>query len=129
MVAKLIGVIIGIIFIACFAGFNLDNSCNINLLFHTFENVPVFFTVLISFAIGMICALPFALVHRVKKSSKIKAEEKSSGTETVTTKEKKSFFGKKTKSETKTPSEPETSPVTAETLSSSDTNSETGAPV
>lgn len=77
MVAGLIGIITGIVFIACFAGFNLSNSCDVNLLFHTFEKVPVFFTVLISFAIGMICALPFAFVHRIKKSSKNKKEAKA----------------------------------------------------
>ena len=89
MVARLIAIIAGIVFVACFAGFNLgdSNRCDVNLLFHTFKNVPVFFTVLISFAVGMICALPFALFHRIKKGTKIR-EEKKSKPETKKTKNK-----------------------------------------
>lgn len=73
MIAKLISIIAGIVFIAFFAGFNLDNKCNVSLVFYTFKNVPVFFTILVSFAIGMICSLPFALIHRNTKTKKAKA--------------------------------------------------------
>lgn len=72
MIAKLISIIAGIVFIAFFAGFNLDNKCNVSLVFYTFKNVPVFFTILVSFAIGMICSLPFALIHRNTKTKKAK---------------------------------------------------------
>ena len=76
MVANLIAIILGIVFILFFAGFNLDNKCDVNLVFHTFKNVPVFFTILISFAIGMLCALPFSLVHKAKKIKKQQKKEK-----------------------------------------------------
>ncbi len=75
MVANLISIIIGIVFIAFFAGFNLDNKCDVSLVFYTFKNIPVFFTILVSFAVGMLCALPFALIHRKKKAKKIKEQE------------------------------------------------------
>ena len=72
MIANVISIIIGIVFIAFFAGFNLDNKCDVSLVFYTFKNIPVFFTILVSFAIGMLCSLPFALIHRNKKAKKIK---------------------------------------------------------
>ena len=72
MIANLISIIIGIVFIAFFAGFNLDNKCDVSLVFYTFKNIPVFFTILVSFAIGMLSSLPFALIHRNKKAKKIK---------------------------------------------------------
>ena len=72
MIANLISIIIGIVFIAFFAGFNLDNKCDVSLVFYTLKNIPIFFTILVSFAIGMLCSLPFALIHRNKKAKKIK---------------------------------------------------------
>lgn len=92
MIANLIAIIIGIVFIAFFAGFNLDNKCDVSLVFYTFKQIPVFFTILISFAVGLMCSLPFALVRRSKKSKQIKnAEQKQS--EKLN---KKQIFGKKT---------------------------------
>lgn len=72
MIANLISIIVGIVFIAFFAGFNLDNKCDVSLVFYTFKSIPVFFTILVSFAVGMLCSLPFALIHRNKKAKKIK---------------------------------------------------------
>lgn len=107
MVAGLIGIIAGIVFIACFAGFNLGNSCDVNLLFHTFEKVPVFFTVLLSFAVGMICALPFAFIHRIKRAAKIKAET----TVPAEKKEKKPLFAKKQAEPSSAPEEASETPA------------------
>ncbi len=78
MIANLISIIIGIVFIAFFAGFNLDNKCDVSLVFYTFKNIPVFFTILVSFAVGMLCSLPFALIHRSKKEKKIKESKNNS---------------------------------------------------
>ncbi|MBQ1629587.1 MAG: hypothetical protein II098_10610, partial [Treponema sp.] len=61
MVIRLIGTIIIIVIMAFFVGFNLDNKCNVNLLLKTFENVPVFITIMISFAAGIIFTLPVTL--------------------------------------------------------------------
>lgn len=64
MLGKLITTIICLILLAFFAGFNLDNKCDVNLLFHTFKNVPVFFTIIVSFVVGIIFTIPFAFFHR-----------------------------------------------------------------
>ena len=51
-----------------FVTFNLDNKCNISIIFHTFPDIPVFLTVFISFALGLFCAFPLLL--RSKKTNK-----------------------------------------------------------
>ena len=75
MIVRLILTIICLILLACFAGFNLDNKCNVNLLVHTFENVPVFVSIIISFAAGVIFTLPAAIFSRSAKKDKAKAAE------------------------------------------------------
>ena len=70
MVIRLIGTIIIIVIMAFFVGFNLDNKCNVNLLLKTFENVPVFITIMISFAAGIIFSLPVTLAFKHKKAKK-----------------------------------------------------------
>lgn len=97
MIIRLIFTIICLVILACFAGFNLDNKCNVNLLVHTFENVPVFVSIIISFAAGVIFTLPFAIFSRKRKNPKEakapkenrlkqlkKAEEKTSAIENQT---------------------------------------------
>lgn len=86
MVIRLIGTIIIIVIMAFFVGFNLDNKCNVNLLFKTFENVPVFITIMISFATGIIFTLPVALSFRHKKAKKEEQKKEK--------KEKKSLLKK-----------------------------------
>ncbi len=77
---KLILFLLCLVLTTFFVGFNLDNSCNINLGFKTYENVPVFLTVLISFAAGVIIAFLFTLGMRLssadKKSHQAKIEKK-----------------------------------------------------
>lgn len=53
-----------------FIGFNLDEEyrCDINFGFVVLEQVPVFYTIFISFALGLLCALP--LVFFKKKPRK-----------------------------------------------------------
>lgn len=67
---KLIGTIILLVIVTIFAGFNLEeaNRCDINLVFHTLKNIPVFLTVLTSFFAGVLVMVPFALFR--KKMSK-----------------------------------------------------------
>jgi uncharacterized integral membrane protein len=72
--AGLITTIVIVIIVAFFTGFNLDNRCNVNLLFHTFQNVPVFVTILVSFVAGIIVSLPF-LFGRGRKISGKKIEK------------------------------------------------------
>lgn len=75
---KLVGFIVCLVLGTCFAGFNLGNSCNISFGFHTFENIPIFFSLIIAFACGVVVTLPFTVIK--KKSAKEKqalAEEKA----------------------------------------------------
>ena len=63
MIVRLISSIVALVIIAFFAGFNLENKCDVNLLFYTFKDAPVFFTV----------------VFRTKKKGNGKAEKNPSG--------------------------------------------------
>lgn len=75
---KLVGFIICLVLGTCFAGFNLENCCNISFGFHTFENIPIFLSLIIAFACGVLVTLPFTVIK--KKSAKEKqalAEEKA----------------------------------------------------
>ena len=54
MIVRLISSIVALVIIAFFAGFNLENKCDVNLLFYTFKDAPVFFTVVFSFVAGVI---------------------------------------------------------------------------
>lgn len=76
MIIKLIFFIASIVALAFFTGFNLDNKCNIWFFWKSFENVPVFMNSLISFALGILCALPFAFVRRSRKAKEIEKKEK-----------------------------------------------------
>ncbi len=67
---KLILFLLCLIATTFFVGFNLENACNINLVFKTYENVPVFLTVLISFASGVIIAFLFSVGMRISGSEK-----------------------------------------------------------
>ena len=42
MIVRLISSIVALVIIAFFAGFNLENKCDVNLLFYTFKDAPVF---------------------------------------------------------------------------------------
>lgn len=86
MLGRLITTIVCLVLLAFFAGFNLDNKCNVNLLFHTFQNVPVFFTIITSFVVGIVFTIPFAFIRRGKpgkkdKSEKIKGKNRKSAAE------------------------------------------------
>lgn len=79
MPIKLLGTVILLIVVTIFCGFNLGEAyrCNINLLFHTFENVPVFFTVLISFLSGVLIMFPFTIGNARHRAEQKAAEEKA----------------------------------------------------
>lgn len=79
---KLIGMIFLLVIVTLFCGFNNGEGyrCNVNLLFHTFENVPVFLTALVAFLAGATVALPFTFVKRAKKQPKNAASKTPSFT-------------------------------------------------
>ena len=61
---KLIGTIIILVLVTVFCGFNLENKCNINLIFHNFENISVFLALMVSFLAGILVTLPFTLFKK-----------------------------------------------------------------
>ncbi len=72
MIFRLITTIIAMVALAFFVGFNLENKCDVNIIFYTFRQTPVFFTIIISFVTGVIFTLPFAFIHRSAKKNKEK---------------------------------------------------------
>ncbi len=79
MVIRLLGTIASVVLLAFFVGFNLDNKCNVSLIVKSFENVPVFITIMISFVCGIIFTMPFTfsiLAKRAKKAKKAAKGEK-----------------------------------------------------
>ncbi|MFW6388244.1 MAG: hypothetical protein ACOC0B_03110, partial [bacterium] len=64
-----------------FAGINVNNSADINLGFHYFEDVPVFVGLGSAFMLGALSILPFALgkafIKRRKLSTKYKEQKKA----------------------------------------------------
>lgn len=99
MPIKLIGAIILLILVTIFAGVNLDNICDINFIFHEFNDIPVFMTVIISFIAGALFVLPFTFSRRKKKQ--INEEKAAQQTEEESKTESKTLFDFKIKREAK----------------------------
>ena len=74
---------------AVFTGLNLENACNINFGFKTFEQIPVFLTILFAFLAGIVVTLPFTLTGKKDRPPKGMAEKQA--------KPRKSLFAKKDK--------------------------------
>lgn len=75
MILKLFSIIVCLIAAAFFIGFNLDNKCDVNVIFYTFKQTSVFFTIIFSFAAGILFTLPFAFMHRLSGKKKKQAHE------------------------------------------------------
>jgi hypothetical protein len=71
---KLIVVVIVAVLLALFIGFNLNNKCEISFVFGRVADVPVYFTILLSFIAGLAAALPFSIRHKFGKGKGNKAE-------------------------------------------------------
>lgn len=111
MIIRLLGTILSLVVLAFFVGFNLDNKCNVNVLVHTFQNVPVFITIIISFVVGVLFTMPFAFSYKSQK----KKEAKNNQVQVVDKKTKKLFSKKDSKasekkSETETKNEESVQP-------------------
>ena len=78
MPVKLLGTVVLLIVVTILCGFNLGDEyrCNVNLLFHIFENVPVFFTVLIYFFAGVLIMTPFTFGNAKHKAAMKELAEK-----------------------------------------------------
>lgn len=80
MVANLLVTIAVIVLMACFLGFNLENKCDINVIFHTFKSVPVFFTGIFSFIAGALFSFLILILAKFKKSRKNKQKDTDEST-------------------------------------------------
>ena len=69
-------ILIFAVFLA-FVTFNLDNRCDISFGFAEIKDVPVFLSVFISFAIGLLCAFPLLMFLKNKKKPVVLPREPS----------------------------------------------------
>lgn len=73
---RLIKLVLILLFAIVFAAFNIDNRCGVSLIFVSFQNVPVFVTMFVSFCVGIIFVLPFTIGRdsAVRKAQEAEAE-------------------------------------------------------
>jgi len=64
MLRRLILIVIIFAVFMVFIMLNLENKCDINFGFSKFEEVPVFFTVFISFILGIVCSVTLIMINR-----------------------------------------------------------------
>lgn len=48
-----------LVLLVVFVGVNLDNKCAVSLIFVTYKDVPVYISILIAFALGILIMIPF----------------------------------------------------------------------
>lgn len=93
---KLLGTVVLLLVVTIFAGFNIDNKCNVNLIFRQFDNVPIFFSLMAAFVVGVVIMIPFTLGKRRTTESK-PVEEKKSAAEIRAEKKAEKIAAKKNK--------------------------------
>lgn len=64
-----------IVLLVAFVGVNLDNTCAVSLIFVTYPDVPVYISILISFALGMIIMIPFTFGRRSSRQDTARPEK------------------------------------------------------
>lgn len=65
---RLILFAIFLVLLVCFVGVNLSNTCAVSLIFVTYQDVPVYISILIAFALGMLIMIPFTFGKRSSAS-------------------------------------------------------------
>ncbi len=78
MPVKLLFALILVVLVACFTGFNLNNKCDL-WLFYTFKDLPIFATVIASFACGVLVTLPFTFGKKRKSEDNLLKEKRVKG--------------------------------------------------
>ncbi len=53
-----------------FIGFNLENRCDISLIFYTWKDVPIFVSLLFGYVVGAVTVLPVFFATRKKSLKK-----------------------------------------------------------
>lgn len=67
MLFKLIFFLLFLVIALFFIGFNLENRCDVSIVFHTFPDVPVVLSLLAAYVIGAFSVVPFLFGRRKKK--------------------------------------------------------------
>ncbi|TFG83177.1 MAG: DUF1049 domain-containing protein [Spirochaetales bacterium] len=76
---KLLAFIAVMTVVLVFVGVNLGNSCDISVVFITFDKVPVVITILGSFLLGLLAAFFLALGRNKHTTTRITAKPASGG--------------------------------------------------
>jgi len=122
MPLKLIGTLILLVLVTIFAGFNIENKCDINLIFKGFKDVPIFFSLMVAFVAGVFVTLPFTIGKGKRKGEKsVKTSE-----EKKLEKEQKKEAKKAKKIEEKNKKEAEGVPISPEELKKAESKSKLG---
>jgi len=65
---KLVSFLFLLILATLFIGFNLENRCDVSFIFYTFKDVPIFVSLLFSYAVGALTVIPFFWAHGIRKN-------------------------------------------------------------
>ncbi|MBN1524206.1 MAG: LapA family protein [Spirochaetales bacterium] len=71
---KYLGIIICLVILIIFIGFNLENKATVSFVFASMTDIPVYFLILFSFAVGAMVTIPVSIISRQRKKNK-KAKE------------------------------------------------------
>ncbi|MBN2873492.1 MAG: hypothetical protein JXM71_00230 [Spirochaetales bacterium] len=78
---KLVLFIGAVALILIFVGFNIENNCDISLVFVTFEGVPVVITILATYVLGLLSALIITVGRKGLKLGKTRGASSTSSPE------------------------------------------------
>lgn len=76
---KLLAFIAVMALVLVFVGFNLDNRCDISIVFVTFRSVPVVITILATYVLGLLSAFFLAVGRRGRSGSRVSASRHAAG--------------------------------------------------
>jgi uncharacterized integral membrane protein len=76
---KLVAFLSFILVVTAFIGFNLDNRCDVSLVFHVWRDVPVFVSLLVAYLCGALTVVPFFVAARFRRPSAGKGSRKTGG--------------------------------------------------
>jgi uncharacterized integral membrane protein len=78
---KLVAFIVIMALVLVFIGFNLDNRCDISIVFMTFQQVPVVITILGTYLLGLVSALVLSIGRHRRITGVAGAKSSKSGSQ------------------------------------------------
>jgi uncharacterized integral membrane protein len=63
---KLVSFLTTLVLAAFFIGFNLENRCDVSLVFYVFKDVPIFVSLLFAFVAGSLAVIPFIVGSKLR---------------------------------------------------------------